>query len=92
MGAERRSYLLHGESRLSEETERSKCRRTGAVLVWNNRETEVADLVEVESLFFALVGGSPGAEVVLLNQDLAIRSASIPARGVTDGSAMVLPE
>jgi hypothetical protein len=37
----------------------------------------MANLLEVESLFFALVGGSPGAESVLLNQDLAVRSASI---------------
>jgi hypothetical protein len=37
----------------------------------------MAHLLEIESLFFVLVGGSPGAEGVLLNQDLAVRSASI---------------
>jgi hypothetical protein len=37
----------------------------------------MAQLVEIEPLFFALVGGSPGAEGVLLNQNLAVRSASI---------------
>jgi hypothetical protein len=37
----------------------------------------MADLEKVEALFFALVRGSPGAEGVLLNQDLAIRSAPI---------------
>jgi hypothetical protein len=34
-------------------------------------------LAEVEPLFFALVGSSPGAKGVFLNQDLAVRSASI---------------
>ena len=62
---------------LTEEAERSECRRAGAALVWNNRETEMANLGEVEPLFFALVGGSLGAEGVFLNQDLAVRSASI---------------
>ena len=32
---------------LTEEAERSECRRAGAALVWNNRETEMANLVEV---------------------------------------------
>jgi hypothetical protein len=32
--------------------------------------------VEIKSLFFALVRGSPGAEIIFLNQNLAIRSSS----------------
>jgi uncharacterized protein with GYD domain len=36
----------------------------------------MANLVQVQLRFFALVGGSPGAEGVLLNQDLAVRLAS----------------
>src|SRR5258708_25085126 len=36
--------------------------RAGAALVWNNRETEMGDLAEIEALFFALIGGSTGAE------------------------------
>jgi hypothetical protein len=64
-------------SRLSEETERSERCRAGTVLVWNNRKTEVANLVKVQPLFFALVGGAPRAEGVLLNQELAVCSASI---------------
>src|ERR1700746_3850738 len=62
---------------LSEEAERSKRRRAGAVLVWNNRETEMASLEAVEAPFFALVGGSPGAEGVFLNTVLGVRSPSI---------------
>jgi hypothetical protein len=50
---------------LSKETERRKRRRTGAVLVWKNRETEMDNLAEIKALFFALVGGSPGATVRL---------------------------
>jgi hypothetical protein len=38
----------------------------------------MGDLAEIEALFFVLVGGSPGAEVVFLNQDLAVRSATVP--------------
>jgi hypothetical protein len=64
-------------SRLSEETERSERCRAGAVFIWNNRKTEVANLVKVQPLFFALVGGAPRAEGVLLNQELAVCSASI---------------
>ena len=45
-------------------------------LLFGNRETEMGDLAEIEALFFALVGGSPGAEVVFLNQNLAVRSPS----------------
>jgi hypothetical protein len=45
---------------LRKEAERRKCCRAGAVLVWNNRETEMANLVEIKALFLALVGGSPG--------------------------------
>jgi hypothetical protein len=33
--------------------------------------------VEIKPLFFALIGGSPGAEIVLLNQNLAISSSSV---------------
>src|SRR3984893_13951552 len=62
---------------LRKEAERRKCCRAGAVLVWNNRETEMANLVEIKALFLALVGGSPGAEGVFLNQNLAIRSTSV---------------
>ena len=32
----------------------------------------MSDLAEIEALFFALVGGSPGAEVVFLNENLAV--------------------
>ena len=42
-----------------------------------DRQTQSAGLERVEAQFFALVGGSSGAEVVFLNQDLAIRSTSI---------------
>jgi hypothetical protein len=35
------------------------------------------DLAEIEALFFALIGGSPRAEVVFLNQNLAVRSAAV---------------
>ena len=37
----------------------------------------MANLVEIKALFFALVGGSAGAEGVLLNQNLAVRPTSI---------------
>src|ERR1700756_4481762 len=70
-----RPRLTHGP--LGEEAERCKRRRAGAALVWNNRETEMSDLTEIEALFFALVGGSPGAEVVFLNQNLAVRLAAV---------------
>ena len=36
----------------------------------------MGDLADIEALFFALVGGSPRAEVVFLNQNLAVRSAA----------------
>src|SRR5712671_68903 len=62
---------------LGEETERRQRRRAGAALVRNNRETEMGDLAEIEALFFALIGGSPGAEVVFLNQNLAVRLAAV---------------
>ena len=65
-----RAGSTHGP--LGEETERRQRRRAGAALVWNNRETEMGDLAEIEALFFALIGGSPGAEVVFLNQNLAV--------------------
>ena len=57
---------------LSEEAERCQRRRAGAALVWHDRETEMGDLAEIEALFFALLGGSPAAEVVFLNQNLAV--------------------
>jgi len=63
--------------RLREEPECCKRRRAGAALVRYNRETEMSDLEEIEALFFVLVGGSPGAEVIFLNQNLAVRSAAI---------------
>jgi hypothetical protein len=63
--------------RLSVEAERRERRCAGAVLARNDRETELADLAEIEALFFALVGGSPGAERIFLNQNLAIRAASV---------------
>ena len=62
---------------LSEETERCERCRAGTMLVWNNRKTEIANLVKVQPLLFALVGGSPRAEGVLLNQQLTVCSASI---------------
>src|SRR5258708_21927838 len=62
---------------LGEETERGQRRRAGAALVRNNRETEMGDLAEIEALFFALIGGSPGAEVVFLHQNLAVRLAAV---------------
>ena len=37
----------------------------------------MSDLAEIEALFFALIGGSPGAEVVFLNQNLAVRLAAV---------------
>ena len=37
----------------------------------------MGDLAEIEALFFALIGGSPGAEVVFLNQNLAVRLAAV---------------
>jgi hypothetical protein len=42
-------------------------RYAGAVLVWDNRESEMANLPEIEPLLFVLKSGSCGAEVVLLN-------------------------
>ena len=40
---------------LRKEPERCKRRRAGTALVWNNRETEMSDLAEIEALFFVLV-------------------------------------
>lgn len=62
---------------LGEEAERGKRCGAGAVLIWNNRKTEMADPQEIETLFFALVRGSTGTEIVFLNQNLAIRSAPV---------------
>src|SRR5271166_5615736 len=62
---------------LGEEADRCKRCRAGSALIWNNRKTETGDLVEIEALFFALVGGSPGAEVVFLNQNLAVRLGAV---------------
>ena len=36
----------------------------------------MGDLAEIEALFLALIGGSTGAEVVFLNQNLAVRLAA----------------
>jgi hypothetical protein len=33
--------------------------------------------VEIKALFFTLIRGSPGAEIVFLNQNLAIRPTSV---------------
>jgi hypothetical protein len=63
--------------RLSVKAARGKGCGAGAVLVRNDRDTELADLAEIETPFFALVDGSPGAEGIFLNQDLAIRAASV---------------
>src|SRR5271169_1118714 len=62
---------------LSEEAERCERRRAGAIFIWDNRETQTPGLEKIEAQFFALVGGSPGAEIVFLNQNLAVRSTSI---------------
>jgi hypothetical protein len=37
----------------------------------------VRNQAEIKALFFALKGGSPGTEIVFLNQNLPIRPASI---------------
>jgi len=37
----------------------------------------MGDLAKIEALFFALISGSPGAEVVFLNQNLAVRLAAV---------------
>jgi hypothetical protein len=63
--------------RLREEEERRKSRRAGAVLVRNNRKTEMGNAVEIKALFFALIGGSSRAEIVFLNQNLAVGSSSV---------------
>ena len=73
-GAMRAGHAITMGMRSPPSTQR---RRAGTALVWNNRETEMGDLAEIEALFFALVGGSPGAEVVFLNQNLAVRSAAV---------------
>ena len=62
---------------LSEEAERCERRRAGAIFIWDNRETQTPGLEKIEAQFFALVSGSPGAEIVFLNQNLAVRSTSI---------------
>jgi hypothetical protein len=41
---------------------------------------EMGNLRQIEALVFALKGGSPGAEIVFLDQNLAIRPASIVRR------------
>src|SRR5260221_3702395 len=63
---------------LGEETERRKRRGAGAALVWNNRETEMGDLAEIEALFFALIGVLPVGEHdklvgMITDRDIAIR-------------------
>src|SRR5215469_9381285 len=62
---------------LGEEAESCKRCRAGPAPVWNNCETETGNLAEIKALFFALIGGAPGAEVVLLNQNLAVRPAAV---------------
>jgi hypothetical protein len=62
---------------LGEEAERCNRCRAGSALIWDKSKTEMSDLAEIEALFFALVGGSPGAEVVFLNQNLAVRLAAV---------------
>src|SRR6266853_4895539 len=57
---------------LGEEAERCKRCRAGSALIWSKSKTEMSDLAEIEALFFALVGGSPRAEVVFLNENLAV--------------------
>jgi hypothetical protein len=49
--------------RLSVKTERGKRCGAGAVLVRHDRETELADLAEIEALFFALGRSLPGLKV-----------------------------
>jgi hypothetical protein len=46
-------------------------------LFGNNREKEMGNPVDINSLFFPLKGSSPRTEIVFLNQNLAIRRASI---------------
>ena len=62
---------------LSEKAKRRKRCCAGAIFIGDNGQTQSTDLEKVEAQFFTLVGGSPGAEVVFLNQDLAIGSTSI---------------
>src|SRR5262249_40178234 len=63
--------------RLRKEAERRERRRAGAALVWDNRETQMAGPNAVEPLLFPLIGRSCGAEGVLLNKDLAVRSTAV---------------
>ena len=51
---------------LGEEAERCNRCRAGSALIWDKSKTEMSDLAEIEALFFALIGGTPGAEVVFL--------------------------
>src|SRR6516165_12685813 len=37
----------------------------------------MGDLAEIEAVFLALIGGSAGAEIVFLNQNLAVRLAAV---------------
>ncbi len=62
----------HLRHRLREEAERRQRRRAGAVLVWNDRKTEMARLDAVKVLFFTLVGGAVRAEGIVLSEDLPI--------------------
>src|SRR5215469_16893648 len=48
---------------LGEEPESCKRCRAGPAPVWNNCETETGDLAEIEALFFAPIGGSPGRDL-----------------------------
>jgi hypothetical protein len=42
----------------------------------------MGNLPQIKALVFALKGGSPGTEIVFLNQNLAIRPASIVRLGL----------
>ena len=69
--------LIAIQDRLRKEAKRRERRRARTVLVGNNRETEIANVAEIKALFLALISGSPGAERVFLNQNLAIRSTFV---------------
>ncbi len=64
-------------TRLSEDAECRQRRRAEAILVRNDRETEMASLDAVEALFFTLVGGTSRAEGIFLHEDLPIGSTAV---------------
>jgi hypothetical protein len=65
-GTQREADVQSNEG-LSEETECGERRYAGAVLVWDNRESQMANPPEIEPSLFVLKSGSCRAEVVLLN-------------------------